>query len=143
MFQKGSFDTKKRAAIGAEMTMTMRKLKYAGEGFEVLIAPGEEGIMALVIEDVMRANPDFALVAWPSGPAIVRRKDIDAINADFRKVNESTGFVTSGGADFDIESIDPKPLAASSGGRVKDGDYGKAMPDAYEKYDQHPALKKE
>lgn len=141
MFQKGSFDSKKVKKLEAELTATMRRLRFAGEGFEVLIAPGEEGIWALVIESVMRANPDFALVAWPSGPAIVRRKDVDSINKDFKAINESTGFITPGGENFRIEDIDARPVFSQSGGRMSKEEYQKEMPNAHELYDNHEALK--
>lgn len=143
MLQKGMFDSKRVTAIELELTATMRRLRYAGEGFEVLISPGEEGIWALVIESVMRHNPDFSLVAWPTGPAIVRRRDVDSVNTDLKQINESTGFVTHGGDNFNIESIDAKPSFGAGGGRIKQSDYQKAMPNAYEAYDNHEALKKE
>lgn len=134
MFKKGTLDSVKRAAIKNELTDAMKRLRYAGEGFEFQIAPGEEGIFAIVIEDVMRENPDFSFVAWASGPAIVRRKDIDAINPDFKRVNEAQGFIEHGGDSFSIEAVDPRPMAAPSGGNITPKEYAKQMPDAAEKY---------
>ena len=51
---------------------------------------------------------------WPEGPAIVRTADVDALNPQFREVNESSQFLNRGGADFNIESIDPRPTGGES-----------------------------
>jgi hypothetical protein len=127
-------DRNRQAQIEVELLATMGKLKRAGEGFELLIAPGEEQVWAAVLQNIMQAHPDYALVMWPSGPGVVRRKDIDAINPDFKKVNESAGFINNGGSDFNIDDVDPRPLAGGGGGQISKKEFLKEMPDAAEKY---------
>lgn len=132
MFQKESFDSKKRDQIEKEITQAMKRLA-GGQGFEFQIAPGEEGIMALVIEGIMQKNPGYSLVAWKNGPAIVRRKDVDAIkDKSIRDVNVETGFITAGGEGFNIEDVDPTPKGTES---ISSKEYQKAMPNAAELYD--------
>lgn len=132
MFEKGSFDTKRKNEITQEITAMMKLLKKEGQGFEFQIAPGEEGIFALVIEDLMRAHPAYALVAFPGGPAIVRRRDYDAIkDSALKAVNMESGFVTAGGDNFNIEAIDPRPTGGES---ISSAEYQKAMPNAAEAY---------
>ena len=138
MRQSGEIGRERQVQIEMELLDTMKRLKKAGEGFELLIAPGEEDVWAAVLQNIMVTNPDYAVVMWPSGPGIVRRRDVDAINPDFKKINMETGFIVNGGDSFDADSLNPRPLDV---GRVKDGDYEKAIPNAYELYDNHPALK--
>lgn len=132
MFTKEAFDSKRRTEIETEITAMMKHLRKKGQGFEFVIAPGEEGIFALVIEGIMQKNPEYALVAWPGGPAIVRRHDVDAIPDKLMMAkNVDSGFVTAGGDNFSIEAIDPTP---SGGERISSAEYHKAMPNAAEKY---------
>lgn len=131
MFEKSSFDSKRREEIEREITQAMRRLA-GGQGFEFQIAPGEEGIMALIIEGIMQKNPHYSLVAWKNGPAIVRRRDVDAIkDKSIRDVNVDAGFITAGGDSFNIEDISPTPTGADS---IRAEEYHREMPNAAELY---------
>ncbi len=134
MRTSGEIDNRRREQIEVELLATMGKLNKAGQGFELLIAPGEEEIWDAVLQNIMETHPDFSLVMWPSGPGVVRRKDIDAINPEFKKVNEATGFLTAGGSQFNIDDVDPRPMAGPGGGSISKEEFIKQMPDAVEKY---------
>lgn len=131
MRSSGDIGNERRAQIELEILETMKRLKKAGEGFELLIAPGEESVWSAVLENLMRANPDFAVVMWPSGPGVVRRRDIDAINPDFKKINEAAGFIVNGGESFKADDIDPR---VTGGEAISSKEYAKQMPDAADAY---------
>lgn len=139
----GEIGRERQERIETEILGMMKQLRKAGEGFELLIAEGEEQVWAAVLQNIMQVHPDFSVVMWPSGPGIVRRRDIDAINPDFKKINEATGFLITGGESFNVDDINPQPRSMASGGVMGKNELEKEIPNAYELYDNHPALKKE
>lgn len=140
MRHSGDISSERQAQIEMELLLSMKRLRKAGEGFEILVSPGEEDVWMSVLQNIMRANPDFAVVMWPSGPGVVRRKDIDAINPDFKRVNEAAGFIVPGGENFNAADLDPRPVGGEGISAAK---YAKEMPDAAEKYGIDELAKKE
>ena len=104
-------DTQKRRAIKNEVVALLKKTQKAGEGIAI---ENDDGSMTNVIEWILRENPEFGLAVWPSGPAIVRRADIDGLQAEYRDKNKAAGFLYEGGAGFSMDNVKPNPTGGES-----------------------------
>jgi hypothetical protein len=104
-------DTAKRRAIKNELVALLKKTKKAGEGIAI---ENDDGSMTNVIEWILRENPEFGLAVWPSGPAIVRRADIDGLDAALRDKNKASGFLYEGGANFSMGNVKPNANGGDS-----------------------------
>lgn len=107
-------DSKKRREYKVALLDLLKRTTKAGDGIQLTMPATETGIWSPVIEEILRENRQYTLAMWPEGPAIVRTADVDALNPQFREVNESSQFLNRGGADFNIESIDPRPTGGES-----------------------------
>jgi hypothetical protein len=114
-----ALDPLKRAELKAQLLDLMRKRHRAidrGLQFEgvTLDNPTPENFaLVLVIKDILQENREFSVVQWSGGIALVRTAQVDAINPDYQKVNESADFIIRGGSDklFDFEDRVPRPVS--------------------------------
>lgn len=114
-------DTQKRRAIKNELVALLKKTQKAGEGIAI---ENDDGSMTNVIEWILRENPEFGLAVWPSGPAIVRRADIDGLAELYREKNKSAGFLYEGGDGFSMDNVKPN---ATGGDKISEAEYEKAI----------------
>jgi hypothetical protein len=133
-------DSQKRKEYKAVLLGLLARTQKAGDGIQISPGEGESGIWSPVIEEILRENRQYSLAMWPEGPAIVRTADIDALNADFRQVNESAQFLNRGGQDFNIEEIKPRP---TGGERVKAEEWEKEIGQELDKPGYENPFKKE
>ena len=52
------------------------------------------GIIAVLLEEIVKADPTLALFMWPGGPAIVRVKDYNDLSEDMQAANQGF-FITA------------------------------------------------
>jgi len=52
------------------------------------------GTLAVVMEEIVRADPTLGIFMWPGGPAIVRTSDYTALSSDMQTANQSF-FITA------------------------------------------------
>jgi hypothetical protein len=114
-------DTQKRKAIKNELVALLKKTQKAGEGIAI---ENDDGSMTNVIEWILRENPEFGLAVWPSGPAIVRRADIDGLAELYREKNKASGFLYDGGADFSMDNVKPN---ANGGDKISEAEYERTI----------------
>lgn len=104
-------DTNKRKQIKRELVDLLKRTQKAGEGIAI---ENDDGAMTNIIEWILRDHPEFGLAVWPSGPAIVRRKDIDGLDALYRDKNKASGFLYDGGANFSMDNVKPNANGGES-----------------------------
>lgn len=97
-------DTQKRKGLKNELVALLNKTQKAGDGIAI---ENDDGALTNVIEWILRDHPEFGLAVWPSGPAIVRRADIDGLDAIYRDKNKAAGFLYDGGAGFSMDNVKP------------------------------------
>lgn len=114
-------DSLHRKRIKTELVALLKKTQKAGEGIAI---ENDDGTMTPVIEWILRENPEFGLAVWPTGPAIVRRADIDGLAEMYREKNKSAGFLYDGGDGFSMDNVKPN---ATGGDKISEAEYEKAI----------------
>ena len=98
-------DFLKRNKIKGEILNLMRK-RHPGidrglqfEGVTLSDPSPEHATLLLVLQDILTNHPEFDLVQWPGGVALVRKAQTESLDKSIREVNEKTNFIISGGSD--------------------------------------------
>ncbi len=48
----------------------------------------KSAIIAFILSEIVKSDKRFSLVIWPTGPALVKTSDVDAINAADRQLDD-------------------------------------------------------
>lgn len=100
-----ALDSKFRLTLKNELLEMIRKRHPAidrGLQFEGVSMTDidEKGMsIILVLQDILQQNRDLSIVQWPGGIALVRTQQVDALNDDYRQVNENANFIIRGATD--------------------------------------------
>jgi hypothetical protein len=95
------FDSVKRARLRAELLAQLKALPPRGM-VQFKLKPHDEAYaaFALVIEEIRRDHPEYGVIRWKGGNAIIRSEDEELLrimDPTLHAVNVASGFVEKGG----------------------------------------------
>lgn len=57
----------------------------------------DAGLAGMAIEEIRQSHPEYSIVQWASGPALVRTVDLDNMPDEFLGKNKRAGMIVLGG----------------------------------------------